>query len=73
MTEKACEGRPRRNISLAKRNRGQKVCSVIQNDIPGTSSDKDMYHERTGQMGAVKYLRESCYYYIECSVTILCS
>ena len=49
--------------------RGQKVCSVIQNDIPGTSSDKDMYHERTGQMGAVKYLRESCYNRIECFVT----
>ena len=28
-----------------------------------------MHHERTGQMGAMKYLRESCCHRIECSVT----
>ena len=27
-----------------------------------------MHHERTGQMGTVKYLRESCCHRIECSV-----
>ena len=68
MTEKAWEGRPRRSISSAKRSRGQKVCSVIQSDIPGTSIDKDVNHECTGQIGAVKYLRESYCHRIECSI-----
>ena len=60
--------RPNRSIFSAKQSRDQKVCSVIQNDIPGNSIDKDMYYEHTGQMGAEKYLRESCYHHIECSV-----
>ena len=49
--------------------RGQKVCSVIQSNILGNSIDKGTHHERTGQIGAVKYLRESCYNRIECFVT----
>ena len=44
------------------------MCSVIQSDIPGSSIDKDMHCERTGQIGAGKYLRESRYHCIECSV-----
>ena len=52
---------------MAKRSRGQKVRSVIQDDIPGNSIDKDIRYERTGQMGGEKYLRESCYNYIEYS------
>ena len=43
------------------------MCSVIQGDIPETSIDKDVHHKRIGQIGAVKYLRESCYHRIECS------
>ena len=69
MNEKAREVKPRRSISSAKRSKDQKVCSVIRSNIPGNSIDKDMHYERTGQMGAVKYLRESYYNRIECSVT----
>ena len=45
------------------------MCSIIQSDVPGNSIDKDMHCERTRQMGVRKYLRESCYYRIECSAT----
>ena len=55
-------------ISSTKRMRGQKVCSVIQSDVLGSSVDKDMYCERIGQMAAEKYLGESCYYRIKCFV-----
>ena len=51
---------------MAKRNRGQKECPVIQGDL-GNSSDNDIHYERTGQLGGGKYLRESCYHRIECS------
>ena len=47
MTVKAGGDRLRRSIPSAKRSRGQRVCSVIQNDIPGSSIDKDMHCERT--------------------------
>ena len=36
-------------------------------DLPGGSSDKDVYHERLRMMGPQKYLRESCYHCIECT------
>ena len=42
--------------------------SVIQSDVPGSSIDKDMHCERTGQMGAKKYLGESYYHRIKYSV-----
>ena len=45
------------------------MCSVIQSDVLGSSIDKDMHCERTGQMGAKKYLGETCYHCIKCSVT----
>ena len=41
------------------------MCYVVQGDIPGNSIDEDMLCECTGQMGVGKYLRESCYHYIE--------
>ena len=65
MAVKIGRGRPRRSFSLAKRKKGQKVCSVIQDDAPGSSIDKDMHCKRTGQMGPKKYLRKSCYHHIE--------
>ena len=83
MNERAGEGRPRRSIPSAKQSRGgrsrwsipsvkqsrdRKVCSIIQSDISGNSIDKDMHCERTGQMRVGKYLRESCYHNIECSI-----
>ena len=40
-----------------------------QGDLPGSSSDKDVPYKRTRRMGTQKYLRESCYHHIECSVT----
>ena len=43
------------------------MCSIVQGDVPGCSIDEDMLCERTGQMGAGKYLRESCYHRIGCS------
>ena len=39
---------------------------VIQGDVPGGSTDKDMLYKRTGRMGAKKYLRKSCCHCIEC-------
>ena len=35
-------------------------------DLPGSSSDRDAYHERTRMMRPQKYIRESYYHYIEC-------
>ena len=37
-------------------------------DLPGISSDKDVYHERPRMMGPQKYLGKSCYHYIECTI-----
>ena len=45
MIVKVGEDRPRRSISSTKRRRSQKVCSVIQSDVLGSSVDKDMYSE----------------------------
>ena len=44
------------------------MCFVVQDNAPGSSIDKDMHCERTGQMGAKKYLRKNCYHHIECFV-----
>ena len=68
MTVKAGKGGPMRNIPSAKRSKDQNVCHIIQDDVPRSSIDKDMHYEHTGQVGAKKYLRKSCYYYIDCSV-----
>ena len=39
-----------------------------QGELTGSSSDKDVPHKLTRRMGIQKYLRESCYHRIECSV-----
>ena len=36
-------------------------------DLPGSSSDKDLYHEHLRTMRPQKYLRESWYHRIECT------
>ena len=41
---------------------------AIQSSIPEDFIDKDTHHESTRQMKVMKYLRESCYYRIECSI-----
>ena len=43
------------------------MCYAVQGDVLGSSIDEDTLCERTGQMGARKYLRESCNHRIECS------
>ena len=67
MGENAEEGKLRRCISSAKRNKGQKECLVIQGDHPGNSNDNVIRHECTGQLRGGKCIRESCYHRIECS------
>ena len=61
----------RRNASLAEQNRGQKVWSAIKSNVLENSIDKDKYQEGTEQREAIKYLQESCYHDIECSVANL--
>ena len=68
MTVKARGGGPKRNIPLAKQSKYQNVCPIIEGDITGSSIDKDVHYERIGGMKVRKYLRESCYHRIECSV-----
>ena len=67
MGENAGEGKPRRSISSAKRSRDQTKCPVIQGNILGNSTDKNICYECIGQLECEKYLRESCYHRIECS------
>ena len=52
MIVKVGKGKPRRSISSAKQRRGQKVSSIIQSDFPGSSVNKDMHCEYTGQNGS---------------------
>ena len=63
------ESGPRRNASSAEQSRGLKVWSAIQGNVIGDSIDKDTHHEGIGQRRTMKYLRESCYRHIRCSVT----
>ena len=44
--------------------------SSYHDDLPGSSSDKDVYHKRIRMIGTQKYLRESCYHRIECTAAI---
>ena len=39
-----------------------------QGDLPRSPIDRDMHHEHTKMRGIQKYLRESCYHHIECTV-----
>ena len=66
MAVKSERGRSRRSIFSVKQRRGQKMSSIIQSDVLGSSVDKDMHCECTDKMGAKKYLRESYYRHIEC-------
>ena len=63
------EGDPRGNASSAEQSRGQKVQFAIKSNFSDNSIDEDKYQEGTRQKEAMKYLRESCYYHIECSAT----
>ena len=63
------EGGSRRNASSPEQSKGPKVWSAIQGSVSGDSIDNDTHHEGIGQRGTMKYLREICYYHIECFVT----
>ena len=39
-----------------------------QTDLPWNSNDWDVHHEHTRRRGTQKYLGESCYHHIECTV-----
>ena len=45
------------------------MCSNDHDDLPGSSSDKDVYYEHPRMMGPQQYLRESSNHSIECTVT----
>ena len=68
MTGKAWEGNPRRNTSLAKQGRGQKVRSTIKSNPLEDSIGKGEYKGSTRHREAKKYLKENCYYRIEYSI-----
>ena len=53
-------------LRLAKRRSG--INPNDQSDLLRNSSDRDMHHKCTRKMGTQKYLRESYYHSIECSV-----
>ena len=44
------------------------TCSNDHDDLLGSSNNKDVCHERPRMMKTQKYLRESCYHCIECTV-----
>ena len=44
------------------------VYSSYHDDLLGNSSDKDVYYKHTSMIGTWKYLKESCYHSIECTV-----
>ena len=46
-----------------------KCISYHSSDLPGNSTNKDVHCEHTGEMGAQKHLRESCYHHIKYFVT----
>ena len=56
------------NAFSAEQSRVLKVWSAIQGNVSGDYIDKDTHHESTRQKGTMKYLRESYYHRIECSV-----
>jgi len=45
-----------------------KVWFAIQDNILGDFINKDKHYRSIGQREVLKYLRESCYHRIECSV-----
>ena len=68
MTVKAGEEGPRRNILSTKESKYQNVCPIIEGDITGSSIDKDVHYKHIGKMEVRKYLKESWYHRIECSI-----
>ena len=44
------------------------VFPIVQSDIPGNSTDRDVHYEHTRRMEARKYLRKGCCHRIKCSI-----
>ena len=44
------------------------VYPIVQSDILGNFTNRDMHYERTRGMEAWKYLRKGCCHHIKCSV-----
>ena len=57
------------NVLLGWTKHRSNVYSITQSDIPGNFIEKDVHYERTGRMGARKYLRKSCCHRIKCPAT----
>ena len=68
MVMRVQENDPRRDTTSADQSQGPKLWSAIQGNILGNSTGKDTHPKGMGQMRIMKYLRESCYHCIECSV-----
>ena len=68
MVMRVQESDPRRDATSVDQSRSSKLWSAIQGNIPGNSISKGTHPEGTGQMRTMKYLRENCYHYIECSI-----
>ena len=49
-------------------NHRSNVYPIVQGDLPGNSTDRDVHYEHTREMGAQKYLRKRYYHHIECSI-----
>ena len=54
---------------LGQANHKSDIVSNDQSDIPGSFNDRNIHHKLTRKIGTQKYLRESCYYHIKCSIT----
>ena len=56
------------NASSTEQSRGPKVWSAIYDNIPEDSINKNKHHRSAGQKKVLKYLRESSYHRIKCSL-----
>ena len=43
------------------------VYPIVQSDLPGNSTDRNVHYERTRRMEARKYLKKGCCHRIKCS------
>ena len=54
---------------LRHNNYSSNMYSSYHDDLPGSSSDKNVYHKCIRMMGTQKYLKENYYHRIECTAT----
>ena len=68
MVIKVSEGGLRMKVSSTEQGRGSKVWFAVQGNVSEDFIGKDKHHRSIGQREAIKYLRESYYHRIECSI-----